>query len=167
MKRNYFAKAGMIVLAAVVVAAFAVSDVHAGKMKITGKNRTDQVASQSTAAPGDKAGHMLTQTVTMSTTTSSNEDWNNTKMFDAQQTDQQGDSGTHKGYGYHINKNGDKTFFKYWGTQKAMKDIISLEGKFEWTGGTGKFQNIKGGGAYTCKGGTTSNACDWQGEVEY
>jgi len=44
---------------------------------------------------------------------------------------------------------------------------FTLEGKFEWTGGTGKFQNIKGGGAYTCKGSTTGNECNWEGEVEY
>lgn len=167
MKRNYFARSGMIVLAALFIAAFTVSAAYAEKMKITGKNTSESIVSQSTASPGDKAGHMLTQTVTMSTTTSSNEEWNNVKMFDAQQTDQQGDSGTHKGYGYHINKNGDKTFFKYWGTQKAMKDAMSLEGKFEWTGGTGKFQNIKGGGAYTCKGSATGNECNWEGEVEY
>jgi len=167
MKRNYYAKAGMIVLTALFLAAFTVSVAHAEKMKITGKNISENIVSQSTAAPGDKAGHMLTQTVTMSITTSSNVDWNNVKMFDVQHADQQGDTGTHLGYGYHLNKNGDKTFFKYWGTQKAIKDGMSLEGKFEWTGGTGKFQSIKGGGAYTCKGGTTSNECDWEGEVEY
>lgn len=144
------------------------SNASAEKMKITGKNKTVRVISQSTADPGDKDGHLLMQTVSLSNTTSSDENWNDVKMIDAQQTDQMGAAGSHTGYGYHLHKNGDRTFFKYWGTQKAAGEgMLSLEGKFEWTGGTGKLQNVKGGGTYTCKGSMKGNECDWQGEVEY
>ena len=161
-------KTGLIGLLAVSVVIFLSSSVHAEKMKITGKNKSVRIISQTTGDPGDKEGHMLMQTVTLSQTTSSNENWNDIRMVDTQQSDQMGENGTHTGYGYHMHKGGDRTFFKYWGSQKAAgAGMMSLEGKYEWTGGTGRFQNIKGGGTYTCKGTMSSNECDWEGEVEY
>jgi len=136
--------------------------------KITGNNKSERIISQTIATPGDKAGHVMIQTVTMSKTTSSNTEWNDVMMVDYQHLDQFEAGGNHMGYGYHKHKNGDTTYFKYSGTQKpAGEGAMSLEGKYEWTGGTGKFKNIKGGGAYTCKGTTTHNSCDWQGDVEY
>jgi len=167
MKKIGFSKTGFIGLLAVSVVIFLSTSVHAEKMKITGKNKTMRIISQTTGDPGDKDGHMLMQTVTLSQTTSSDENWNDTRMLDIQQADQMGETGTHTGYGYHLHKGGDRTFFKYWGTQKSTGAEMSNEGKYEWTGGTGKFQNIKGGGTYTCKGTMTSSECDWQGEVEY
>ena len=168
MKTIRYSKMGMTGFVAVFVLIFLSSLVHAEKMKITGKNKSSRIISQTTGDHGDKDGHMLMQTVTLSVTTSSDENWNDIRMVDTQQSDQTGGNGTHIGYGYHMHKSGDRTFFKYWGTEKAAgPGTMSLEGKFEWTGGTGKFQNIKGGGTYTCKGMVNSNECDWQGEVEY
>jgi hypothetical protein len=110
----------------------------------------------------------MMQTVTMNKTTSPNADWNETMSVDYQQMDQHVESGTHTGYGYNKHKGGDQTFYKYWGTQKASAGgNMSIEGKYEWTGGTGKFKNIKGAGTYTCTGTPTEATCDWQGEVEY
>jgi hypothetical protein len=145
-----------------------ISFAHAEKMKITGNNKSERVISENTLNPGDSPGHVMMQSVTMNKTTSPNADWNETMAVDYQHTDQHGDSGTHMGYGYNKHKGGDQTFYKYWGTQKAAPGgKISFEGKYEWTGGTGKFQNIKGGGTYTCAGTATESTCDWQGEAEY
>ena len=145
-----------------------ISAASAEKMKITGNNKTERIISQSTVNPNDAPGHLLMQTVAMSITTSSNADWNETTMVDYQHNDQFAEKGTHVGYGYHKHKGGDQTFFKYWGTQKAAGDgKMSLEGKYEWTGGIGKFKNIQGGGTYTCTATATVTNCDWQGEVEY
>ncbi len=167
MKNRYF-RVAIVGFSALALMMFFNSSAYAEKMKMTGNNKSVRTISQSTADPGDKPGHMLMQTVNLSTTTCSNEEWNDSRMVDAQQADQHGESGSHTGYGYHMHKNGDRSFFKYWGTQKATGGgMMSQEGKFEWTGGTGKFQNIKGGGSYTCKGTMTSNECDWEGEVEY
>jgi hypothetical protein len=95
-------------------------------------------------------------------------EWNDVMMVDYQHLDQFSDSGKHEGYGYHKHKGDDQTFFKFSGTQKsAGEGKLSMEGKYEWTGGTGKFKNIKGGGTYTCTGTSTHSECSWQGEVEY
>jgi ABC-type uncharacterized transport system substrate-binding protein len=40
------------------------------------------------------------------------------------------------------------------------------QGKFEWTGGTGK-HDVKGPGTYTCNFTQSGGGCDWQGEAEF
>ena len=163
-----FSKAGVFAFASAFVVMCFISSASAEKMKITGNNKTERIISQNTLNPGDAPGHAMMQTVTMSKTTSSNTDWNDTTMVDYQQLDLIAGKGTHVGYGYHKHKGGDQTFFKYWGTNQAAGDgKMSIEGKYEWTGGTGKFKNIKGAGTYTCSGSATESTCDWQGEPEY
>ncbi len=166
MKR--VSQVGVLSITVAILVMCFISFASAEKVKMTGSNKTERVISQNTVDPGDSPGHMMMQTVAMSKTTSSNPAWNEVMMVDYQQMDQHGENGTHVGYGYHKHQAGDQTFFKYWGTQKAAGDgKMSFEGKFEWTGGTGKFKNIKGGGTYTCSGTATGNTCDWQGEGEY
>ncbi len=163
-----YLKTEVLFFAIAILSICLLSSAYAEKMKMTGNNKSERIISESIATPGDSPGHILMQTVTMSNTTSSNPEWNNILMVDYQQADQMGEKGTHVGYGYHKHKSGDQTFFKYYGTQTAgAGDKMSFQGKFEWTGGTGKFKNIKGGGTYTCTGTTNVNSCDWQGEGEY
>jgi hypothetical protein len=45
--------------------------------------------------------------------------------------------------------------------------VQSIEGKWQWTGGTGKFKNIKGGGTYKAKVTPEGGVSNWEGEVEY
>jgi hypothetical protein len=163
-----FSDVTFLTLVVACIAVCCISSASAEKMQITGTNKTERIISQDMVTPGDATGHMMMQTVTMSMTTSSNEEWNNAPMMDCQHMDQSADKGKHEGYGYHTHKGGDQSFFHYWGTQRsAGEGKMSLEGKFEWTGGTGKFKSIKGGGTYTCTGSPTHSACDWKGEVEY
>jgi hypothetical protein len=166
--RGMFSKLPFLTLVFAFIVLCSISSASAEKMKITGNNKSERIISQSSANAGDAPGHMMIQTVTLGSTTSSNVEWNNVPMMDTQHMDQSGESGKHEGYGYHTHKNGDQSFFKYWGTQKsAGEGKMAMDGKFEWTGGTGKFKSIKGGGAYTCTGTVTHSSCDWQGEVEY
>lgn len=60
-----------------------------------------------------------------------------------------GSNGTSHGYYVDNMANGDKTYVHWQGTD-AMKDGTS-EGKWTYTGGTGKFKGIKGGGTYKGK----------------
>jgi len=53
--------------------------------------------------------------------------------------------------------NGDKVFAA--GTGNLNQKTFASSGKWSYTGGTGKFQGLKGGGTYTCKNkGTEANA---------
>src|SRR5215470_4923268 len=68
-----------------------------------------------------------------------------------------GDKGTSHGYYVDAMANGDKAFVHWQGTD-SMKDGTS-EGKWTYTGGTGKFKGLKGGGTYkgkTAQDGTIS-----------
>jgi len=62
--------------------------------------------------------------------------------------------------------NGDKVFAA--GTGKYNQKTLLSSGKWSYTGGTGKFRGLKGGGTYTCKSKSTdANAgytCDVEGE---
>lgn len=62
--------------------------------------------------------------------------------------------------------NGDKVFAA--GTGNLNPKTFVSSGKWSYTGGTGKFKELKGGGTYTCKGksadGNTGYTCDVEGE---
>ena len=62
--------------------------------------------------------------------------------------------------------NGDKVFVA--GTGNYNSKTLVSSGKWSYTGGTGKFRGLKGGGTYTCKSkGTEDTAgytCDVEGE---
>ena len=77
-------------------------------------------------------------------------------------------TGTHRGHSVTNYENGDKSYQKWEGTHKTtVKDgawETKFEGKSQFTGGTGKFKNIKGGGAY--KGTMTAKGVTGSGEFE-
>ena len=102
----------------------------------------------------------------------SDPDFGTTDCLQYGQNDSVAGNGTHRGYNICKYKNGDKTYTKWNGTHKVtVKEggawEMNYEGKVQYTGGTGKFKNIKGGGVYkgtaTAKGGTEEGEM----EVEY
>ncbi len=81
-------------------------------------------------------------------------------------------TGTHRGHSVHNFKNGDKTYVKWEGTHKTtVKESgaweLNYEGKSQFTGGTGKFKNIKGGGVYTAIRTVKGFTSKGEFEVEY
>ena len=89
-----------------------------------------------------------------------------------EQSDQVAGSGSHGGYLTILHKNKDESYVKFEGTNKmAVKEggtwEVSSEGKLQFTGGTGKFKNIKGTGNY--KGKTTEKGLivSWEATIEY
>ena len=69
-------------------------------------------------------------------------------------------------------KKGDKAFTKWEGTHKtSIKEDKSwetiIEGKIEFIGGTGMFENIEGGGTYNCSATAKGGTCDAELEAEY
>jgi hypothetical protein len=82
------------------------------------------------------------------------------------------DKGSFTGYGVYHHHNGDRSFTKFQGTWKNVFDgkkfvEAPFEGKSEFIGGSGKFENIKGSFAF--KGAITLKRATWtgEGEVEY
>ena len=68
---------------------------------------------------------------------------------DSGSMDLRGDKGSSHGYYVDTMTNGDKAFVHWQGTD-SMKEGTS-EGKWTYTGGTGKFKGLKGGGTYKGK----------------
>ena len=60
--------------------------------------------------------------------------------------------------------NGDKVFVT--GTGNLNQKTSANSGKWSYTGGTGKFRGLKGGGTYTCKSADANGdySCDVEGE---
>ena len=74
------------------------------------------------------------------------------------------------GMGVTTMENGDKWFGPYHGTSTFKSDgsLVGASGRWQYTGGTGKLQGIKGKGTYKCtpgKDGTTFT-CDIEGEYQ-
>ena len=105
-------------------------------------------------APGDDPKHELVALVIhRETTTSSDPDHNETELIVYGQEDQVEGTGTHRGYFRRFHKNGETDYGSYEGTHKtSVKEDgsweMTWEGTYQSNGGTGKFKNIKGSGAY-------------------
>ena len=79
-------------------------------------------------------------------------------------------NGTHRGYGKAVTPEGDVTFNTFEGKTTTTlspegKPITTIEGTFSFTRGTGKWENVHGGGTYKGKVmGEGIYTYDWEGE---
>jgi hypothetical protein len=159
------------VIAAFVVVSLSFSAQAAEKKKVMGTDKLGQ-PSRTAVYPGDDPNHELVLYTRRDTTTSSDPVWNETEVMIYGQLDQVvPGTGTHRGYSRRLFKNGEiygsfegmhKITFKEDGSREA-----TWEGTWKVTGGTGKFENIKGGGTYRGKFTAEGAFSDWEGEVEY
>jgi hypothetical protein len=160
----------MIVFAGVLSVALSVP-ASAGE-KITGRTSDYQLLSEVTAAIPDKPGHILRQRTTIFKSTS-----NSARLGDdfwitsVAQQEVVGRDVTSKSYGTARFANGDVAYLSFEDAAKitpkepgAFETIV--QGKFEWTGGTGK-HDIKGPGTYSCNFTQSGGGCEWQGEAEF
>jgi hypothetical protein len=139
--------------------------------KITGRTSDNQLLSEVTAAIPDKPGHILRQRTVIFKSTSSSARLGDYWVNAAVQQEVVGRDVTTRGYGTAHFVNGDVAYLSYEDTTKitpkepgAFEAVV--QGKFEWTGGTGK-HDIKGPGTYTCSFTQSGGGCDWQGEAEF
>ena len=82
-------------------------------------------------------------------------------------TDLVGGNGTQSGYWVNEHAEGDKDWGTFQGRITTSGDQVTMEGTWEYTGGTGRFEQIRGNGTY--KGqlpspGQVENT--WQGQYE-
>ena len=144
----------------------------ADKKKFTVKTTTKANRSNDIVFLEDKPRHELTQTVVERNMTSTNPDFNDMEVINYSQSDSIAGTGTHRGYSFYYHKKGDKAFTKWESTHKTkIKEDKSwetnIEGKIEFVGGTGMFENIKGGGTYNCSATAKGGTCDAELEAEY
>jgi len=104
-------------------------------------------------SPGDSPNHEISQFVRVDVVSSANPDFDGGEQIIYGQADQVAGTGSHRGYSVSVQKSGDRVYYKWEGAHKTViKDggawELDYEGKFELTGGTGKFSNIRGSGTY-------------------
>ena len=172
MKNIFSIRSGLIFVACILTLFF-VFPLQAGeKKKVTYTKESSQNISREDVFPGDNPKHKISQTVRIDSLTYSDPDFGSSDDWVYSQIDSVAGTGSHRGYTVSNYKDGDKTFGKYEGAHKTtVKENgaweVNYEGKYQFTGGTGRFENIKGSGVYkgtiTAKGLTEEGEC----EVEY
>ena len=135
--------------------------------KVTGTNGDLQNLGQLTSAvPGEQGATIRQNTVIWRTVNASNPVFNGMSAA-VEQHVIRGAVDQVKGWGSTQNATGDIHYYMYSGTGKVDGQVMNGTGEFEWTGGAGKLQGIKGTGIYSCKFGPDQpNTCDWSGTPE-
>jgi len=98
---------------------------------------------------------------------SPDEQWNNSKITYWGTSDLIAGSGPQRGYFVNDHPDGDRDFGTFEGRIVTSGAEITLEGTWKFTGGTGKFKGLSGGGSY--KGRMTSPVeveNTWEGKYE-
>lgn len=139
------------------------------KKKVTYTKEMKQQISNNDVQIGDVPEHQFGQWVRITSTNYSDPDFGSSENLDYGQNDHIEGNGSHRGYSDNNLKSGDKTHVKWDGTHKTIVKEggiweVNYEGNFTYTGGTGTFKNIKGGGVY--KGTLTATGVTEEGEIE-
>jgi hypothetical protein len=148
------------------VALLALAASAGAQTKISGKLSCGKPDVNSSADPGDAAGHMVVLTKANCTwPTPLDIAGAKTKTaVDVGVADVHGGTGTIHGYNTTTMDNGDKVAVSYQGTTKMNQDGSgTFSGTWKWTHGTGKFKGIKGSGTF--KGGGAADGSS-SGDIE-
>jgi hypothetical protein len=134
------------------------------KTKISGK-MTAKITKKENVDVGDAEGHMMQLSVSQGT--NAGDVMDGAQFENSTFSDLTKGNGMHTGYGTWT-LNGDKWTLKFDGkvttTMSADgKPNTTFEGTFTFTGGEGKYENIKGGGTYK---GRSISETDWETEWE-
>jgi hypothetical protein len=136
--------------------------------KVNGQNRDYQTLSEvSSVVPGHPEQTIKQYSTTFKIINASNPMLNGTSLEVGQQEINGTNNNIH-GYGTTLSSNGsDQTYWSFSGAFQVNGQDMNGSGTFQWTGGTGKFKNIKGGGQFACEfGPKAKNGCDWSGQPE-
>ena len=118
--------------------------------------QSKQELSRTVSQPSNVAGHEMFQAVRLDAQTSANPDFNGVDQMVFVQVDHVFGTGDHRGHSINLHRNGDRSYARWSGTHKTVAVDggsweTTIDGKYEFVGGTGKFASIKGGGTYRGK----------------
>ena len=149
-----------------VVSLFALAVTASAQTKISGTEVCGKPDQQQMLEVGDRPGHMLG--VQQVKCTWSNMEIEGIAAKDSLTTvlvDGHGNKANGRGYDITTMASGDKFFVRFQGAV-TLKDgaPVTDDGKWSFTGGTGKLKGIKGGGTYMGKGSPEGVTFDIEGE---
>ena len=161
------ALAGCLIVTCILVA----SNLYAEQpTRISGKI-TAEITRQDSVVIDDTPGHTMYLSVSDGTNSGAEEEgfMAGAMIHNVSFTDVVQGNGVHRGY-LKFTKDGSSTFASWEGkvTTTLAADstlILSHEGTFSYTGGTGRFEKIQGGGTYSGRfTATGSYVTEWQGK---
>ena len=172
--KDFYPKMGPIGLTVLLCLALISFSAEAGvQKKIVASKKFGAYLSRNIIYPGDLPKHEMQQLVRTGDVISSwDPDFNEAVETVFAQTDRIGPSGSARGHAFFLHKNGDKTFVRFEEASRlTFKEDGAWEstgdGKFQFTGGTGKFKDIKGTATYKYKLTPEGGLAYWEAEVEY
>ncbi|PYV97268.1 MAG: hypothetical protein DMG89_15205 [Acidobacteria bacterium] len=113
-----------------------------------------RTTSQTTVFLQDTSNHDLCLMEVRGVQKSQDEKWNNAKIVYWGTADLIAGSGPQRGYFVNEHADGDRDFGTFEGRIQTSGQQATMEGNWKFTGGTGKYQGLTGGGPY--KGRLTS-----------
>jgi hypothetical protein len=122
---------------------------------------------QATASIPDTGSHDLGVVEIGGKQTSSDPQWNDAAVTYWGMADLTNGSGPQRGYFHNAHADGDRDWGSFDGKISTSGQQATIEGTWQYTGGTGKFQRISGRGTY--KGRMTSPTeveVEWAGEYQ-
>jgi hypothetical protein len=128
---------------------------------------TGKVNWQATASIPDTGSHDLGVMEIGGRQTSADPDWNDAAITYWGTADLTGGNGPQRGYFHNAHADGDRDWGSFDGKIATSGEQVTIEGTWQYTGGTGKFERISGKGTY--KGRMTSPtevATEWTGEYQ-
>jgi hypothetical protein len=167
------AKIFFTVVAIATVAAFMVLPIAKAETKnCRGDAKLVGMPSQTTLNLEDVPQHVVQLSYEIHDHTSTCPEIGDFRSFIYSYADTVAGSGTGVGYWTNVTKAGDKLFGNHKITLKTdIKEGGSWEmtfsGEFELTGGTGKFEGIKGKGTLTGKGTPEGMSWNWEGSFDF
>ncbi len=126
-----------------------------------------RAAAQPALVLHDVSNHDLNLIEVRGVQKSPDEKWNDCKITYWGTADLIAGSGTQSGYFVNDHPDGDRDFGTFEGRIVTSGAEVTLEGTWKFTGGTGKFRGLKGGGTYTGRMTSPVNVENtWEGTYE-
>ena len=128
---------------------------------------TGKATSQTTINLPDADDHQLNLAQINGEQTSTDTDWNESKLTYWGIADLRSGSGTQQGYYVNEHADGDRDWGTFAGKITTQGNDVTLEGTFKFEGGTGKFNGISGGGTYKGRAiSPTELRMSWEGTYQ-
>jgi len=147
----WLSKVGLGVAVAALVAGLSISVDAAEKKRLKWTHTSRQTISETKSSP--VPNHEFVQGVYTDTVKTKSPEFDIVEARIVNQDDTLDGNGRHRGVEIDVFSNGDTAINNYEGTHKVTTKAdgtweVNYEGKYEFVGGTGRFKNIKGNGAY-------------------
>lgn len=153
----------LVATLALVLAATAMQEAAAEKKEQTYVKENFRTPYKTSVMVDGLTNHEVGQEMTVTSIKYSNPAFRVVEEWVLNQFDSTGGSGPHRGTYIDTHEDGSNTWGTYEGTQKTVVNAdgsweSTWEGKYRYSGGTGKFKNIKGNGTYKGRAGSKEPA---------